>query len=120
MPKPKKGPRLGGGAPHQKAMLANLARELIIHNRITTTETRAKMTQPVVDRLITYGKAGDLHSRRQALKVIVDRNVIHQLFEEVAPRYQDRNGGYTRILKLGPRQGDNAPMVLLELVEPST
>ncbi|MBU4194006.1 MAG: 50S ribosomal protein L17 [Actinobacteria bacterium] len=116
MPKPKKGPRLGGSASHQKAMLANLAREVITHGRITTTETRAKMAQPVVDRLITYGKAGDVHSRREALKVIGDRNTIHRLFDEVAPRYSDRDGGYTRILKLGPRQGDNAPMVLLEFV----
>lgn len=116
MPKPKKGPRLGGSASHQNAMLANLARAVITNGRITTTETRAKMAQPVVDRLITYGKAGDVHSRREALKVIGDRNTIHRLFDEVAPRYSDRDGGYTRILKLGPRQGDNAPMVLLEFV----
>lgn len=116
MPRPKKGPRLGGSSSHQKAMLANLARELIIHERIKTTETRARMAQPVVHRLITYGKAGDLNSRREALKVIGDRDIIHRLFEEVAPRYGDRSGGYTRILKLGNRQGDNAPMVLLELV----
>ena len=116
MPKPKKGPRLGGGPSHQKAMLANLARELIIHGRIKTTETRAKMAQPVVERLITYGKVGDLNSRRKALKVIGDKDTIHRLFDEVAPRYSDRAGGYTRILKLGQRQGDNASMVLMEFV----
>jgi len=116
MPRPKKGPRLGGSASHQKAMMANLAREVIIHGRITTTETKAKQAQPVVDRLITYAKKGDVHSRRQALKVIHDRDVIHRLFAEVAPRYAGREGGYTRVLKLGPRQGDGAPMVLLELV----
>jgi large subunit ribosomal protein L17 len=114
--KPKKGPRLGGSASHQKAMLSNLAREVIIHGRITTTETRAKMAQPLVDRMVTYGKKGDVHSRRLALRVINDRDVIHRLFADVAPRYEARAGGYTRILKLGPRQGDNAQMVILELV----
>jgi large subunit ribosomal protein L17 len=116
MTKPKKGPRLGGSASHQKAMLSNLAREVIVNGRITTTETRAKLAKPVVERLITYGKKGDVHSRRLALRVIHDRNVIHVLFAEVAPRYDEREGGYTRILKLGPRQGDGAPMVILELV----
>lgn len=116
MPKPKKGPRLGGSPAHQKAMLSNLAREVIIHGRITTTETRAKLARPLVDRLVTYGKKGDVAARREALKVIRDRDVVHRLFAEVAPRYQDRDGGYTRVLKLGPRQGDNAPMVILELV----
>lgn len=116
MPKPKKGPRLGSGPSHQKAMLANLAREAIVNGRITTTEVKAKMTQPVLDRLITYAKKGDLHSRRQALKVINDKVVINRLFAELAPRYESRQGGYSRILKLGPRQGDNAPMVILELL----
>lgn len=116
MPKPKKGPRLGGSPSHQKAMLNNLAREIIIHGRITTTENKAKLAQPVIERLVTYGKRGDLNSRRQALKAINDRNVIHHLFEEIAPRYAERDGGYTRILKLGPRQGDNAPMVIIEFV----
>ena len=116
MPVPKKGYRLGGSASHQKALTANLARQVIIHGRITTTETRAKMAKPVVERLVTYGKKGDVAARREALKVINDRDVIHHLFSEVAPRYEGRNGGYTRILKLGPRQGDNAPMVVLELV----
>lgn len=114
--KPKKGPRLGGSASHQKAILSNLAREVIIHGRITTTETRAKMAKPLVDRMVTYGKKGDVHSRRLALRVINDRDVVHRLFAEVAPRYEAREGGYTRILKLGPRQGDNAEMVILELV----
>lgn len=116
MPKPKKGPRLGGSASHQKAMLSNLAREVIIHGRITTTETRAKMARPVVDRLVTYAKKGDVAARRQALKVINDKEVVHHLFAELGPRYAGREGGYTRILKLGPRQGDAAPMVILELV----
>jgi large subunit ribosomal protein L17 len=116
MPKPTKGARLGRSPSHQKAILANLARELLIHDRITTTETKAKRARPVVERLITYGKKGDLAARRQALKVINDRRVVDRLFEEVAPRYRDRDGGYTRILKLGPRQGDSAPMVLIELL----
>lgn len=116
MPAPKKGPRLGGSPSHQKAMTSNLARQVILHGRITTTETRAKMAKPVVERLVTYGKKGDVAARREALKVIKDRDVIHHLFAVIAPRYEERNGGYTRILKLGPRQGDNAPMVILELV----
>ena len=116
MPAPKKGPRLGGSSSHQKAMISNLARQVILHGRITTTETRAKMAKPVVERLVTYGKKGNVAARREALKVINDRDVIHHLFAVVAPRYEERNGGYTRILKLGPRQGDNAPMVILELV----
>ena len=116
MPRPKKGPRLGGSASHQKAILSNLAREVIIHGRITTTETRAKMAKPLVDRMVTYGKKGDVHSRRLALRVINDRDVVHRLFAEVAPRYEAREGGYTRILKLGPRQCYNAEMVILELV----
>ena len=116
MPKPKKGPRLGGSTSHQKAMLSNLARAVITNGRITTTETRAKMVQPVIDSLVTFGKKGDVHARRQALKVINDKDVVHRLFNEVAPRYRDRGGGYTRILKLGPRQGDGAPMVIIELV----
>lgn len=116
MPKPRKGARLGGSPSHQKALLSNLAKEVIVHGRITTTETRAKMAGPVVERLITYGKKGDVAARREALKVIRDRNVIHRLFADIAPKYSERNGGYTRILKLGPRQGDNASMVILELV----
>ncbi len=116
MPKPRKGPRLGGSASHQKAILSNLAREIIIHERVTTTEAKAKAARAVVERLITYAKRGDLHSRRLALKVVKDKDAIHKLFAEIAPRYADREGGYTRILKLGSRQGDNAPMVLIELV----
>lgn len=116
MPKPKKGPRLGGSPAHQKRILANLARGVITNGRITTTEAKAKLAQPLVDRLVTFAKKGDVHSRRQALKVVNDRQVIHHLFAEIAPRYENREGGYTRILKLGPRQGDNAPMVILEFV----
>lgn len=116
MSRPRKGPRLGGSPAHQKMMMRNLARDVIVHGRITTTETRAKMAQPLIDRLVTYGKKGDVHSRRQALKVVNDRAVVHRLFSEIAPHYSDREGGYTRILKLGPRQGDAAPMVIIELV----
>ncbi|MBN1289997.1 MAG: 50S ribosomal protein L17 [Actinobacteria bacterium] len=116
MPKPKKGPRLGGSPSHQRAMLANLAREVILKDRITTTETRAKLAKPVIDRLITYGKRDTLHTRREALKVVTDRAAIQRLFDEVAPRYGERDGGYTRIIKLGRRQGDGASMVILELV----
>jgi large subunit ribosomal protein L17 len=97
-------------------MLSNLARAVIMNGRITTTETRAKLAKPVIDGLVTFGKKGDVHARRQALKVINDRDVVHRLFAEVAPRYRERDGGYTRILKLGPRQGDGAHMVILELV----
>jgi len=116
MPKPKKGPRLGGSPSHQKAILSNIAREVIVHGRITTTETKAKMAKPVVERLITYAKAGDLASRRRALGILGDKATVHKLFSEVAPRYEARKGGYTRILKLGQRQGDGAPMVILELI----
>ncbi len=116
MPKPKKGTRLGGSSSHQRAIISNLAKALITHERITTTEIKAKTTQPVVDKLITYGKRGDVHSRRLALRIINDRDCVHRLFTEIAPRYLDREGGYTRILKLGSRQGDNAPMVFLEFV----
>ncbi|MDD5447800.1 MAG: 50S ribosomal protein L17 [Actinomycetota bacterium] len=115
MPKPKKGPRLGGGAKHQKAMLSNLARDVIMYGRVTTTQSRAKLAQPVVERLITYAKRGDLNSRRMVLEIIDDREVVDRLFVEVAPRYLDRDGGYSRILKLGVRQGDGARMVTLEL-----
>jgi large subunit ribosomal protein L17 len=97
-------------------MLAGLAADLITHERLRTTETKAKALRPVAERLITYGKRGDVHARRQALKVIPDRNVVHRLFSEIAPRFSDRSGGYTRILKLGPRKGDGAPMAQIELV----
>ena len=120
MPTPTKGPRLGGGPAHERLMLANLATALLEHGRITTTETKAKRLRPYVEKLITFGKRGDLHARRQVLKVIRDKGVVHTLFDEIGPRYENRPGGYTRIVKVGPRKGDNAPMALIELVEPLT
>jgi large subunit ribosomal protein L17 len=117
MPTPKRGPRLGGSAAHQKQILANLATELFRHGRITTTHAKAKMLRPYAERLITKGKQGDLNSRRLVLAKLHDRDVVAYLFEEIAPRFADRDGGYTRILKLGPRKGDNAPMALIELVD---
>ncbi len=117
MPTPKRGPRLGGGPAHQKLMLSNLASDLIRHGRIKTTETKAKTLRPYAEKLITKAKAGDLHNRRQVLAKLKDRDVVAYLFDDVAPRFADRNGGYTRILKLGPRPGDNAPMAIIELVE---
>ena len=120
MPSPKRGPRLGAGPAHQKLLLANLASDLFRHGRIKTTETKAKTLQPYAERLITKAKQGDLHARRQVLSKLRDRDVVAYLFEEVAPRFAERNGGYTRVLKLGPRPGDNAPMALIELVEQGT
>jgi large subunit ribosomal protein L17 len=116
MPRPKKGPRLGSGPDHQKAMLANLSRSLFEHEKIRTTQAKAREVQPLAEKLITLAKDGSLHARRQALEVIPDRDVVHKLFSDIGPRYQDRPGGYTRIVKLGPRLGDAAPMVVLELV----
>jgi large subunit ribosomal protein L17 len=101
-------------------MLANLATALLEHGRITTTESKAKRLRPYVEKLVTFGKRGDLHARRQVLKVIRDKSVVHELFETIGPRYENRPGGYTRIVKLGPRKGDNAPMAIIELVEPLT
>jgi large subunit ribosomal protein L17 len=118
MPTPTKGARLGGSPAHQKAMLANLATALFTHGRITTTETKARRLRPVAERLITKAKRGDLHARRQVLSTIRDKGVVHELFTEIGPRYGNRNGGYTRIVKIGPRKGDNAPMAVIELVEP--
>lgn len=117
MPKPKRGPRLGAGPAHQQLMLSNLASDLFVHGRLTTTVAKAKTLRPYAERLITKAKRGDLHARRQVLSTLRDRDVVAYLFEEVGPRFVDRNGGYTRILKLGPRKGDNAPMALIELVE---
>lgn len=117
MPKPKKGPRLGSGPAHQRLMLSNLAVSLFEHERIQTTEAKAKMLRPYAERLITKAKKGDVHNRRQVLSVIEDRDVVHKLFAEIAPRFSDRNGGYTRVLKIGPRDGDGAPMALVELVD---
>jgi large subunit ribosomal protein L17 len=118
MPTPKRGPRLGGGAAHQRHLLANQASDLFRHGRITTTQAKAKQLRPYAERLITKAKRGDLASRRAVLAQLRgDRDVVAYLFEEVAPRFADRNGGYTRTLKLGPRQGDNTPMVIIELVD---
>ena len=117
MPQPKKGPRLGAGPSHQQLMLSNLASSLFEHERIKTTEARAKQLRPLAERLITKAKKGTVHHRRQVLSVIEDRDIVHKLFDDIAPRFVDRNGGYTRILKLGPRNGDGAQMALIELVE---
>jgi large subunit ribosomal protein L17 len=116
MPTPKKGARLGGSAAHQKLILANLATSLFEHGKITTTEAKARVLRPVAERLITKAKKGDLHNRRQVLATIKDKGVVHALFEDIAPRYAERPGGYTRITKIGPRKGDNAPMAVIELV----
>jgi large subunit ribosomal protein L17 len=116
MPTPTKGPRLGGGPAHERLMLANLAAALFTHKSIKTTETKAKRLRPVAERLITFAKKGDLHNRRRALAIIGDKTVIHELFTEIAPLVEFRDGGYTRITKLGFRKGDNASMVQIELV----
>lgn len=118
MPTPTKGRRLGGGPAHERLMIANLATSLFEHGRITTTQAKARRLRPVAERLITQAKRGDLHARRQVLTVVRDKSVVHELFTEIAPRYTNRNGGYTRTIKLGNRKGDNAPMVIIELVEP--
>jgi large subunit ribosomal protein L17 len=116
MPTPKKGARLGGSPAHQKLILSNLATALFEHGRITTTEARARVLRPVAEKLITKAKRGDLHNRRQVLKTIRDKSVVHTLFTEIAPTFAERPGGYTRITKIGPRKGDNAPMAVIELV----
>lgn len=116
MPTPTKGPRLGGGPAHERLLLANLAAALFTHKSIKTTETKAKRLRPVAERLITFAKRGDLHARRRVLAVIGDKSVVHELFTEIAPLMEHREGGYTRITKLGFRKGDNAPMVQIELV----
>ncbi len=116
MPKPTKGPRLGGGPAHERLLLANLAAALFTHKSIKTTETKAKRLRPLAERLITFAKRGDLHSRRRVISVISDRTVVHELFTQIAPLVADREGGYTRITKLGFRKGDNAPMAQIELV----
>jgi large subunit ribosomal protein L17 len=116
MPKPTKGPRLGGGPAHERLLLANLAAALFTHKSITTTETKAKRLRPLAERLVTFGKRGDLHARRRVLSVIGDKEVVHVLFTEIAPLVADREGGYTRITKVGNRKGDNAPMAVIELV----
>ena len=116
MPTPTKGARLGGSPAHQRLILANLATALFEHGRITTTETKARRLRPVAEKLITKAKKGDLHNRREVLKTIRDKSVVHTLFTEIAPTFAERPGGYTRITKLGPRKGDNAPMAVIELV----
>jgi len=118
MPSPTKGPRLGGSPAHERLLLANLATALFEHGRITTTEAKAKRVRPLAERLITFAKRGDLASRRRVMTVIRDKDVVHVLFTEIAPTYDNRDGGYTRITKIGPRKGDNAPMAVIELVEP--
>ena len=117
MPTPKKGPRLGGSASHQRHILANLATALFEHGRITTTESRARTLRPVAEKLITKAKKGDLHNRREVLKTIRDKSVVHVLFTEIGPKMAERPGGYTRITKIGNRKGDNAPMAVIELVQ---
>ena len=120
MPTPTKGPRLGGGPAHERLMLANLATSLFEHDRITTTEAKAKRLRPLAERLITFAKRGDLHARRQVMTVIRDKDVVHKLFAEIGPAMAERPGGYTRIIKVNPRKGDNAPMAIIEIVEELT
>ncbi len=116
MPTPTKGPRLGGGPAHERLLLNNMATSLFLHKKITTTETKAKRLRPIAERLVTFAKRGDLHARRRVMQQILDKNVVHDLFTNIAPLVADRQGGYTRITKLGYRKGDNAPMALIELV----
>jgi large subunit ribosomal protein L17 len=120
MPKPTKGPRLGGSSSHQKAILANLATALFEHGRIKTTEPKARALRPYAEKLITHAKKGTLHNRREVLKKIRDKDVVHNLFAEIGPFFADRNGGYTRIIKVEARKGDNAPMAVIELVQEKT
>ena len=117
MPTPTKGPRLGGSSAHQRHILSNLATALFEHGRITTTEAKARRLRPVAERLITFAKRGDLHARRQVLTVVPDKGIVHSLFTEIGPGFSERHGGYTRITKIGPRKGDNAPMAVIELVQ---
>ncbi|MGH3656740.1 MAG: 50S ribosomal protein L17 [Micromonosporaceae bacterium] len=117
MPKPSKGPRLGSGPAHERLMLANLATSLFRHARITTTETKARRLRPFAEKLITKARRGDLHARRQVHSVIRDKEIVHNLFAEIGPYFAERPGGYTRITKIGPRKGDNAPMAVIELVQ---
>ena len=117
MPTPTKGPRLGGSPAHQRHILANLATALFEHGKITTTEAKARRLRPYAERLITFAKRGDLHARREVLTVVTDKDVVHVLFTDIGPRFATRQGGYTRITKIGPRKGDNAPLAVIELVE---
>lgn len=116
MPKPNKGPRLGGGPAHERLMLNQMASQLFEHKRIQTTETKAKRLQPLAERLVTFAKRGDLHARRRVMRRILDNSVVHELFTEIAPLVENREGGYTRIIKTGYRKGDRAPMAVIELV----
>src|SRR5437899_9191676 len=116
MPTPTKGRRLGGSSAHQKHMLSNLATALFEHGKITTTEAKARRLRPFAERLITFAKRGDLHARREVLTVVTDQSVVHTLFTEIGPSFAARDGGYTRITKIGPRKGDNAPLAVIELV----
>ncbi|MCU1689194.1 MAG: ribosomal protein [Jatrophihabitantaceae bacterium] len=116
MPTPTKGARFGGSAAHERLLLANLATSLFEHNRITTTEAKAKRLRPLAEKLITFAKRGDLHARRQVMTVVRDKDVVHKLFADIGPSFAERPGGYTRIIKVGPRKGDNAPMAIIELV----
>src|SRR6476660_8230006 len=116
MPRPRKGPRLGSGPAHERLLMGTLAAQLFTHERIRTTEAKAKALRPLAEHLITFAKRGDVHARRQVLKTVPDRDVVHKLFAEIAPRFAERSGGYTRILKMGPRAGDAAPMAIIELL----
>ncbi|WIM87628.1 50S ribosomal protein L17 [Candidatus Mycobacterium wuenschmannii] len=120
MPKPTKGPRLGGSSSHQKAILANLATSLFEHGRIKTTDAKARALRPYAEKLITHAKKGTLHNRREVMKKIRDKDIVHALFAEIGPHFSDRNGGYTRIIKVENRKGDNAPMAVIELVQEKT
>ncbi len=117
MPKPRKGPRLGSGPAHQRLLLSGLTEALIRDGKIRTTEARAKAMRPLAERMVTFAKRGDIAARRIVLKTVRDKELVHKLFAEIAPQFADRNGGYTRIVKLGPRKGDAAPMALIEFVE---
>jgi large subunit ribosomal protein L17 len=116
MPRPNKGHRLGSGPAHERLLLGGLAAQLFQHEKIRTTEAKAKALRPLAEHLITFAKRGDVHARRQVLKTVPDRDIVHKLFAEIGPRFAERNGGYTRILKLGQRKGDGAPMALIELL----
>jgi len=118
MPRPTKGPRLGGGPAHERLILGNLATALFQHGRITTTEAKARRLRPIAERLITFAKRGDLHARRQVMTIVRDKGAVLTLFTEIGPAFSTRQGGYTRITKIGPRKGDNAPMAVIELVQP--
>jgi large subunit ribosomal protein L17 len=116
MPKPRKGPRLGSSPKHQRLIMSGLCASLFRQGRVRTTEAKAKAVRPLAERMITFAKRGDLAARRRVLQVVRDREIVHKLFAEIAPQYADRNGGYTRVTKLGPRKGDAAPMAVLELI----